>query len=254
MKFSIITVTKNSALTIQRTVKSVTSQIYNNIEHVIKDVGSTDGTIELAKLLNPNVVVISKPDIGIYDAMNQGFLASTGDIVAFLNSDDYYMDSSVLSDIALAFKLNDCDYVYGDITVVSTTGEIVRIWQTGRIDGEGLVGRQIPHPGLFIRRCVFNKLILPFDPSYRISGDLKQQLIIINQLKCKGEYLNRSLVVMQNGGESTSSLISYYLGWKESVRAHNEVLGSGGLWFVIKKVLSKFRGLRVQAQIRHFGR
>lgn len=254
MKISVVTVTKNSAQTIARAAKSVASQLNVEVEHVIKDAGSTDDTVELAQAINPSVVVVSRPDIGIYDAMNQGFSASSGDIVAFLNSDDYYIDVKVLSDVQLAFQQNNCDFVYGDITMASSTGEVVRVWQAGQIGGAGLVGRQIPHPGLFIRRSVLEQLVLPFDPVYKISADLKQQLIVINQLKCKGKYLNRSLVIMETGGESTSSLASYFLGWKESVRAYNEVFGSGGFWFVIRKVLSKFRGMRIQAQLRHFGK
>lgn len=254
MKVSVITVTKNSAGTIERTVRSVVSQQAIEVEHVIKDAGSIDRTIELAKDVNPTLVVVSKPDVGIYDAMNQGFMASSGDIIAFLNSDDYYIDPNVLSDVLRAFKNNSCDFVYGDIKMASLTGEIVREWQTGPIGMDGLIGQQIPHPGLFIKRDVLVKLCLPFDISYKISADLKQQLIVINKLKCKGQYLKRSLVIMETGGESTNSLASYFLGWKESVRAYNEVFGCGGLWFVIQKVLSKFKGVRIKAQLRHFGK
>jgi glycosyltransferase involved in cell wall biosynthesis len=254
MKVSVITVTKNSAETIARTVKAVAFQLNADVEHVIKDAGSMDNTIELSTSVNPSVVVISKPDVGIYDAMNQGFFASSGEVVGFLNSDDYYVDANVLSDVLLVFKNTNCDFVYGDIVMASSTGEVVRVWQAGEIGQMGLVGRQIPHPAIFIKREVLMRLDLPFDPMYKISADLKQQLIVINQFKCKGEYLNRPLVIMETGGESTNSFASYYLGWKESVRAYNEVFGSGGLWFVIQKVLSKFKGLRVQAQLRNFGK
>ena len=254
MKISVITVTKNSSQTIERTAKSVVSQLNVQVEHVIKDAGSTDRTIELAKSVNTSIIVVSQSDIGIYDAMNQGFMASSGTIVAFLNSDDYYADSHVLSDVLLIFEESNCDFVYGDITITSSDGEVVRIWQTGQIGIAGLVGRQIPHPGLFVRRSVLEKLALPFDPAYKISADLKQQLIFINKLRCSGRYLARSLVIMETGGESTNSVASYFLGWRESVRAYNEVFGSGGLWFVMKKVLSKLRGVRIHAQLRHFGR
>lgn len=254
MKISIITITKNSARTIERTVRSVAFQKNVTIEHIIKDAGSTDKTIEIATYINPSIIIISKPDAGIYDAMNQGYLSSTGDIVAFLNSDDEYIDENVLYDVMKIFTKTNCDYVYGDITMVSLTGEVVRDWHTGLIDAKGLIGNQIPHPGIFIKRRILDQLEIPFDPSYRISADLKQQLIIINKLKCKGTYLNRSLVSMETGGESTNSFLSYFNGWKESVRAYNEVFGSGGLFFVIKKVISKINGLRVTAQIRNFGK
>jgi glycosyltransferase involved in cell wall biosynthesis len=254
MKVSIITVTKNSARTIERTVHSVASQQNVQVEHVIKDANSVDKTVMLAKAVNPKLSILVQSDIGIYDGMNQGFFHSTGEIVAFLNSDDYYVDSNVLSDVLGVFKKTACDFVYGDICMRSLTGEIVREWKTGEIGQSGLVGMQIPHPALFIKRSVLNGIGLPFDPSYKISADLKQQLIMINQQKFKGVYINRTIVEMENGGMSTNSFASYYLGWKESVRAYSEVFGSGGLNFVFRKVVSKFRGLKLLVQLKNFGK
>ena len=254
MKISIITVTKNSASTISRTVHSVNFQRDVDVEHVIKDAISTDKTIELAKNNNPNVSVLIQSDIGIYDAMNQGFFHSTGEIIAFLNSDDYYIDDHVLCEVADCFVKNNCDFVYADIQMVSLTGKVVREWKVGNIGDGILLGQQIPHPGLFIKRSVIERIGLPFDPTYKISADLKQQLIMINYLRLKGSYLNRTVVIMETGGESTNSFSSYYLGWKESVRAYNEVFDRGGLYFVIKKVFSKFSGLKVIAQVAHFGK
>ena len=254
MKISIVTVTKNSAKTLTRTVLSVATQLNVEVEHLIKDAGSTDDTIGIAKAINNKIVVVAKPDKGIYDAMNQGFSATSGDIISFLNSDDYYPDENVLSEVLHAFQNISCDFVYGNITMISSTGELVREWKTGEINELGLVAQQIPHPCLFVRRDVLVKLEMPFDPTYKISADLKQQLIIINKFKSKGMYLNRSLVIMETGGESTNSFRSYWLGWKESLRAYNEVFGRGGLWFVVQKVLSKFKGLQLRAQIRNFGK
>jgi glycosyltransferase involved in cell wall biosynthesis len=254
MKFSIVTVTKNSEGTIERTVRSVNSQRDVEVEHVIKDAISTDQTVVLAKKNNPNISALIQSDIGIYDAMNQGYFHSTGEIIAFLNSDDYYIDDYVLCEVADCFVKNYCDFVYADIRMVSLTGKVVREWRVGNISDGILLGQQIPHPGLFIKRSVIEKIGLPFDPTYKISADLKQQLIIINQLKLRGAYLNRTVVVMETGGESTNSFTSYYIGWKESVRAYNEVFGSGGFFFVIKKVLSKLNGLKVFAQIANFGK
>ena len=113
MKISIITITKNSARTIERTVRSVAFQKNVTIEHIIKDAGSTDKTIEIATYINPSIIIISKPDAGIYDAMNQGYLSSTGDIVAFLNSDDEYIDENVLYDVMKIFTKTNCEYYNG---------------------------------------------------------------------------------------------------------------------------------------------
>lgn len=251
--FTVITVTKNSAKTIERAVKSVLYQSNVLVEHIIKDAGSSDNTIDLARLINSNVKIVSCTDSGIYDAMNQGLSESSGNIIAFLNSDDYYSDPNVLIDVFNIFRNTNCDFVYGDITMVSLSGEIVRHWVVGEISNFCLDGKQIPHPSLFIKRNVFSRLKVAFDSSYKISADFKQQLIIIGKLKCTGKYLNRSLVIMQTGGESTNSLKSYFLGWRESVRAYNEVYGSGGLWFVIRKILSKLKGTRFKALLYHFG-
>ncbi len=244
MKVSIITVTKNSARTIARTVRSVYSQHATNIEHIIKDAVSIDQTLRIAKSINPSVVILSKSDAGIYDAMNQGYEISTGEIIAFLNSDDHYIDNNVVVEVINAFEKFDCDFVYGDIRMVSATGVIVREWKTGVIGDAGLVGKQIPHPSLFIKRSILDLLVLPFDPSFRISADLKQQLLIINKYRFKGYYLNRPIVMMEIGGKSTHSLLSYLQGWKESVRAYNEVFERGGGVYVFMKVLSKLNGVR----------
>lgn len=244
MLISVITVTKNSERTIERTVRSVLSQQGVNVEHIIKDAMSDDRTVEIAMRANPSCKICQKNDLGIYDAMNQGFSFSTGDIVAFLNSDDYYHDENVLSDVSDLFKSTGCDYVYGNISFVSESGKIVREWCTGLIGEDGLHGTQIPHPAFFVRREVLNSLSPIFDTSFRIAGDLKQQLIIINKLNKAGSYLNRILTVMEIGGESTRNIKSYLRGWSESYRAYREVEGHGGLTFVIRKVMSKIHGVR----------
>ena len=252
MKISVITVTKNSARTIGRTVHSVLQQRDVEVEHIIKDAASSDHTVAIAQSCNPSVIVVSKFDIGIYDAMNQGYASSSGDIIAFLNSDDYYSANDVLVNVTQTFMSSDCDFVYGDIKMAGLGGRVMREWRTGEIDEKGLVGKQIPHPGMFIKREILNRLALPFDPSYTISADLKQQLLLINKLGCKGKYLNHPLVIMENGGRSTSSLSSYFQGWKESLRAYNEVFGNGGLLFVVRKVFSKLSGVRVRKIFAEF--
>jgi glycosyltransferase len=247
MKISIITVTKNSARTLDRTMRSVVNQIHPDVEHLVKDAGSTDTTRELAQAANSSAIIINQPDRGIYDAMNQGFAASTGDVVAFLNSDDHYADERVLADIATAFDRTGADYVYGDVEMTDAQGTVVRRWVTTEAGLRPLRAAQIPHPALFIRRSVLAQLPGPFDPSYRISADLKQQLLFINRLRVKGHYLPRTLTVMEIGGASTGGLRAYLRGWLESRRAYNEVEGRGGCLYVVRKVLSKLPGFRMVA-------
>ena len=250
IRLSVITVSFNSANTISRTLKSVSYQSHKDYEHLIIDGASSDDTLRVVDLDGQHVAkVISEQDCGIYDAMNKGLAIATGEVVGFLNSDDAYADDAVLSDVARCFADGHVDYVYGDIQMLNEAGEVVRHWRTGDIPAEGLWNTQIPHPALFVKRSLLNSLNPAFDTSYRISADLKQQLILINKLGARGAYIRRPLTLMSIGGASTGGLRSYAVGWKESARAYNEVFGGGGWWYTIKKVASKVRGIR---KIRQF--
>ena len=245
MKISIITVCFNSAETIGQTLQSVSEQSYNNIEHIVVDGGSIDNTLKIIEIDGNHISkIISEPDEGIYDAMNKGLSLSSGDIVGFLNSDDTYADAVILSDVVKKFELNSIDFVYGDIIIKNNNGETVRYWRTGEISKNKRWVGQIPHPAFFVRRSVLNLLNPAFDSSYNISADLKQQLILINKHGVRGSYLQRTLVHMSIGGASTRGIRNYIIGWKESVRAYNEVFGSGGWWYTVKKISSKIRGIR----------
>ena len=119
-KISIITVSFNSAKTIKETIESILIQDYNNIEYIIIDGGSSDETIDIVKSYGKKIsYFISEKDNGIYDAMNKGIKAATGDIVGILNSDDFYPNSFVLSNVAKTFKKYNCDAVYGDLVYVN---------------------------------------------------------------------------------------------------------------------------------------
>ena len=168
---------------------------------------------------------------------------STGDVVGILHSDDFYYDNSVLEKVAEAFQDSSVDYVFGDIQMINQEGRLVRYWKAGPLVNGKIRSTQIPHPALFLTRRLIQKLAPPFDSSYRISADLKQQLIFANVLSAKGMYISSPLVKMRVGGTSTANLQAYLEGWKESRRAWNEVHGRGGLMYVIKKVFSKLKGL-----------
>lgn len=245
MKISIVTVCFNSAATMGDTLQSVAAQSHSDIEHIVIDGASKDGTLEVIRRKGAHVSrLVSEPDKGIYDAMNKGAALATGEVVAFLNSDDCYVDGHVVAEVVAAFATSDCDYVYGDIHMISSTGRLVRDWQTGDVPPGGLTSTQIPHPALFVRRHSLISIVPPFDPSYRICADLKQQLILINKRRAKGVYLRRPLVSMRLGGASTGGLSNYIASWRESARAHNEALGGGGWRYTVKKVFSKLKGLR----------
>ncbi len=244
LSFSVITVCKNSELTIAETVRSVAEQTGVHVEHIIKDAISTDNTVELAKAVNPDVKIIVQEDEGIYDAMNQGFAQAAGDVVAFLNSDDRFASSQVLRQVQCALEETGADLAYGDISIVNEKGQLLRHWAVGELGQRGMRGRQIPHPSLFVRRKVLEEIGLPFDPTYRISADYKQLLILIEKLGHRVAYVPQTITIMRSGGESTRNLRAVLLGWTECARAHREVLGENGWSVVLRKVLSKLRGLR----------
>lgn len=246
VRVSVITVCFNSAETIAQSIRSVSFQSYRHIEHVIIDGGSTDGTlavIEKARL-RPGLVV-SEADDGIYDAMNKGFSKSSGDIVCFLNSDDHYADENVLSVVGSIFEDQSCDFVFGNITMESPDGRVRRHWRPDPSCAHSVKNSQIPHPSLFFRRSALELLDKPFDCSMRIAADLKQQLLLVDQLGCRGVYLDRDVVRMRTGGASTAGFRAYLTGWLESAQAYNQVMGSGGVFYLIRKLSSKLGHVRV---------
>jgi glycosyltransferase involved in cell wall biosynthesis len=131
MKISLITVSYNSSKTIEDTIKCVLSQSHENIEYIVVDGNSKDGTQDIIKKYEQGISkIISEPDYGIYDAMNKGIRAATGDVIGFLNADDTYVSDKVLEKVAEAFTENDTDSVYGDLCYVSEedTSKVLRFW------------------------------------------------------------------------------------------------------------------------------
>jgi len=241
---SIVTVVYNRVNNIENAILSVLSQNYNDVEYVVIDGGSTDGTLEVIENYRDYIsVILSEPDRGIYDALNKGFDLASGDVVGILHSDDVFYNTEVLSDVAKYFDDQSVDFVYGDIEMVVPDGNVRRYWKAEPLINGRITTTQIPHPSLFLSSRLLTKLKPPFDSSFRISADLKQQLIIANIFGAKGRCISRPLVKMSLGGTSTSDLLSYIQGWIESRRAWNEVHGQGGFIYVLKKVFSKVKGV-----------
>lgn len=246
IKISVVTVCFNSAATIKDALASVAAQRGVAVEHVVIDGGSTDGTMAIVERYRDTVAYrVSERDGGIYDAMNKGLTAASGDVVVYLNADDVYAGDDVMAAVAEAFHDPFCDFVYGDIEMIDSAGRVARVWRTPTIGAGGISGTQIPHPAFFVRRSILQSLVPAFDPDYRICADLKQQLIVVNRLRARGTQLRRPLVRMRLGGRSTSTLANYVQSWRESRRAWNEVMGRGGAWYTLRKVLWKLSGVRI---------
>ena len=134
MKISIITVTYDSASTIEQTIQSVVNQSYLDIEYIIVDGGSTDDTLRIIEKYKDKISkILSEKDNGLYDALNKGIQMATGDVIGFLHSDDFYIDSSVVQKYADTFIRNRSDAVYSDLYYVdkNNTDKIIRKWKSG---------------------------------------------------------------------------------------------------------------------------
>jgi glycosyltransferase len=237
--FSVVTATLNSEKTLLDTIRSVEEQERVSVEHIVKDGGSTDGTLDVARRHGKSLTIIEEDDKGIYDAMNQGFKHASGKFVCFLNSDDYFLDRSSLEAVKEAFDATGADIVYGNIQFVDENGQTKRTWRSGSLKNGKLVGKQLPHPAFFVRRSALEALGGPFDPTYRIAADFKQQLLLINKMGLSSTYVDLTLVLMRLGGASTANWSAYTKGWGECIRAYHEVTGKSGLLFVASKVVRK---------------
>jgi glycosyltransferase involved in cell wall biosynthesis len=161
MKVSVITVCFNSESTIARCMQSIRNQSYLDIEHVVVDGASTDQTTHIVKqyLLDQSQFV-SEPDQGIYDAMNKGLKRATGDIICFLNADDYYHDVQIISEVVDKFKASSLDILITDVVYfkASNPDKIVRRYRSNQFLKYGFaMGYQPAHPGLFLSKRVVDE-------------------------------------------------------------------------------------------------
>ncbi|HZF62996.1 MAG TPA: glycosyltransferase family 2 protein [Chitinophagaceae bacterium] len=216
-KISIITVTYNSSATIADTLKSVRSQTYPNIEHIVVDGYSTDNTLAIVKSFPHVSKCISEKDAGIYDAMNKGLKLATGDIIGILNSDDMYADEDVLMKVAEEFSSGDVDTLYGDLHYVHphNTDKVVRVWKSGNFAKSSFhYGWMPPHPTFFVRKEVYDTVGL-FNISLKTAADYELMLRILYKHGYNANYLPHVMVKMRAGGISNGSLKKRWTANKE---------------------------------------
>jgi len=207
VKISIITIAYNSEETIEDTIKSVVAQNYQNIEYIIIDGGSTDGTMAIINKYRAHIsVLVSEPDKGIYDAMNKGVEKSTGELVGILNSDDFYANNNVVQSIAN--KIGDKDGIYADLVYVDreNTDKVIRYWKSKEYkEGSFLKGWMPPHPTFFIRKEIYNKYG-SYNLSLKSAADYELMLRLIHKEKISIVYLPEIITKMRVGGQSNASL------------------------------------------------
>ena len=209
MKISIVTISYNSVDTIEDTLKSVISQDYDNVEYIIVDGGSKDGTLDVINRFKDNIqTIISEKDKGIYDAMNKGIQAAEGDVIGILNSDDIYQNTNILSLVIDAFSNSDkIDAVYGDIEYVDrlNLSKRLRLWNAGAYKPNSFKwGWMPPHPAFFIKKSKYIEF-----GSYLLglgsSADYELMLRMIVKHKIKISYLPVIITKMRMGGISNKS-------------------------------------------------
>lgn len=244
-KVSIITTTYNDKENLKKIIAQVKNQDYANIEYVIVDGGSTDGTLEViaeaAEYFGDRLKWISEKDKGIYDAINKGIRLSTGDILGCCF--DQYAGPDVISKMVAIMEKEGTDGVHGDLYYMEGD-KVVRYWHQGQ--GNIRFGWMPGHPTLYLRKSVYDKYGL-YKTDYRISADYEFMIRILKDDKVKLSYLPEVLIYMSHGGTSTNSLGAYLAGMKEGHRALREN-GVRFAWFT-----DLCRTLRVLAQFAQKG-
>ena len=239
LKVSVITVCFNSVATLTDALRSVKEQSWPNVEHIVIDGGSTDGTLALIERFKPDLAYFSSgPDAGIYDAMNKGLAVASGEIVCFLNADDLYAHQDVLADVANRMARQELDALFADVAFFhpDKPAQIVRRYCSGRFRPNRIAFGWMPaHPALFIRRAIFSRLG-SFRSDYRIAGDFEFVARAFGKDDLRYEHLPEVVVKMRTGGASTA-------GWRSKVLLNQEVLRAcreNGISTNMFKILSKY--------------
>lgn len=239
MKISVVTAAKNAAATIRDTLLSVQSQTYADVEHVVVDGRSVDATLAIVKEHASRVSkVTSQNDSGIYEAFNRGLALTTGEIIAFLNADDFYETPDVLAKVAASFAKQDVDMLFGDVVLVRAedVSSVVRYYRSGSFRPARLARGFMPaHPATFVRRSVYERCG-GFNASYRIAGDFEWVARVFRSTPARYTYLPEVLVRMREGGLSTRGIRSTVRITREIRRACQEQ----GISTSYLKLLSRF--------------
>ena len=246
MKISIITVVWNNVKTIKDTIDSVLSQTYKNIEYIVIDGGSTDGTLSLLESRRDQLsALVSEPDEGIYDAMNKGIKLAKGDVIGFLNSDDFYLNDKVISKVASEFERDIfLDASYGNLIYVdqTNTSKIIRYFKTGEFkQGLFLKGWCPAHPTFFVRKSVYERNG-NFDLNYHFASDVELMMRFLEIHKIKSLYIPEVMVKMRMGGVSNRNLKNIWLANKEIINSfHKNGLQVNSIIFFIYKIISRLK-------------
>jgi glycosyltransferase involved in cell wall biosynthesis len=244
-------------------IDSVLSQKGVDVEYIVVDGGSSDGTVEIIKeyaektlnsqLLTPNFTFrwLSESDQGMYDAINKGIKMATGDIVGILNADDVLASDDTLAHVASAFEppevrspKSEVDCVYADIRFVREGGAVAALREVKTVRYRSAkrwrpwmfrFAAMVPHPSFYVRRECFERLG-GYSLDYRICADFELELRYLGLAKLKAAYLPECVVVMRMGGASTA-------GWRSNVEINREdlrALRANGVWSCLPLIYLKY--------------
>ena len=241
MKITIITSVYNNKATIEDAIQSVLSQTYPNIEYIVIDGASSDGTTDIIRKYEDRISkFISEKDNGIYDGLNKGVDLATGDVIAFLHSDDIYANENVIDNIVKLFESTDTDSIYGDLVYVDKedTNKIFRYWKSGEYSLRKLCnGWMPPHPTFFLKKEFYEKYG-KFDLNFGIAADYDFMLRMLGKYKITTSYLPSVLYKMRVGGASNRSIKNIIQKSREDIKALKNN-GIGGVHTIILKNLIK---------------
>lgn len=224
MKVSIITSCFNREATIGDAIQSVLSQTYPDIEYIVVDGASLDGSLSVIKQYERHIsCLISEPDGGMYEAINKGIRLATGDVIGLLHSDDFLYSSDTITHIVQEFERTNADLVYGNGLFVDAenTDKVVRNWISGAYGKKKMRWGWLPlHPTVYIKRDCFLRLGM-YDKSYRIAADSEFLLRYMYEGDLNVAYLNEYIVRMRMGGLSTDRNRMKQK-WAEDLRLYRE--------------------------------
>ena len=243
MKISIITITYNSASTVEDTIKSVISQDFPDKEYIIVDGLSKDRTLDVVNNYAAHIdKLVSEKDKGLYDALNKGINLATGDVIGMLHSDDIYASNQIISKVAQQFAMYpEVEAVYADLVFVdrNDTNKVLRTWVAGNYEPDAFVkGWMPPHPTFFVKKSVYDRFG-GFNLDLKLSADYELMLRFIHKHNIKVSYLPESIVKMRMGGISNTSFfvkLKANLEDKMACRINNL---KPGLFTTIRKPLNK---------------
>lgn len=250
MKISIITVTYNSGKTIEDTIRSVWEQTYKEIEYIVVDGGSKDNTIDILQRYEPlfgwRMKYVSENDNGIYEAMNKGIRMASGDVVGFLNSDDFFTSCDIVTNIAKSFSSIDSDAIFGDIHFVRDKDKTkcTRYYSSAMFRPLFLrFGFMPAHPSFYCKRLIYEK-VGTYKTDYKIGADYEMMVRLFLKHHIRYQYIPMDFVTMRIGGISTRNIKSRMILIKENIRACRENGIYTNALFVCSKFIYKLFGLR----------